>query len=714
MTNETRYPPRDQPRRHDAPPDSSLAEHPAASRQALYHIIGLGFTNAPANTVPTSLAQYHKQYTGPLIDIEEYCYGVVHPVTKETITHYRKLIKDPLLKELWLKAMSKELHRLAQGCTGITKGTNTIFYLSHADICKIPQDRTVTYARIVIDHQPQKEDPNRVCITVGGNLIDYPSELTTHTADMVSSKILWNSVISTKDARFAGADIKNMYLETPLDRYEYMKMPIALFPADIIKYYKLMDKVLDGYVYMEIRKGMYGLPQAGVLANKLLKERLARHGYFEQPHTPGLWKHVSRPVWFNLCVDDFGIKYIGREHLQHLYDALRTETYEIVEDLEGDLYCGIALKWNYTKRYVDLAMVKYVMKQMTKYGHVAPLKPQHCPYSPNPIKYGKDNQAPSPLDDSPLLDAAGKKRVQQIVGSFLYYARAVDPTILMALSEISSQQSAPTENTMKRVNQFLDYMWTHPDAIIRYRASDMILNVHSDASYLSAPKARSRAGGYFFLGSLPRDGDPIKLNGAIHVTCTILKLVAASAAEAELGALFLNAQEAKVIRLVLAELGHPQPPTPIHIDNTTTVGIVNNTIKRQRSRSMEMRYFWLLDGATQQYFKFYYQPGLENLGDYPSKHHTADIHQHVRPYYVHMDNSPTLLPRAMKPSTRRGCAEILGDPYSKKSPLPSIAPIGPPSRLAISPKDTSYRVLGQSRIHHRHIAPNNPTRILAQ
>jgi len=163
---------------------------------------------------------------------------------------------------------------------------------------------------------------------------------------------------------------------------------------------------------------------------------------------------------------------------------------------------------------------------------------------------------------------------------------------------------------MKRVNQFLDYMWTHPDAIIRYRATNMILNVHSDASYLSAPKARSRAGGYFFLGSLPRDGDPIKLNGAIHVTCTIIKLVAASAAEAELGALFLNAQEAKVFRLVLAELGHPQPPTPIHNDNTTTVGIVNNTIKRQRSRSMKMRYFWLLDGEMQQYFKFYYQPGL--------------------------------------------------------------------------------------------------------
>jgi hypothetical protein len=123
------------------------------------------------------------------------------------------------------------------------------------------------------------------------------------------------------------------------------------------------------------------------------------------------------------------------------------------------------------------------------------------------------------------------------------------------------------------------------------------------------------AGGYFFLGSTPCDGSPIQINGAVHVTCTILKLVAASSAEAELGTLFLNAQEDKVIRLVLEELGHPQPPTPIHIDNTTTVGIVNNTIKQQHLGTMEIRYFWLLDGEAQLLFQFYYQPGQENLGN---------------------------------------------------------------------------------------------------
>jgi hypothetical protein len=200
----------------------------------------------------------------------------------------------------------------------------------------------------------------------------------------------------------------------------------------------------------------------------------------------------------------------------------------------------------------------------------------------------------------------------------------------------------------------------------------MVLNVHSDASYLSAPQAQSHAGGYFFLGSIPCDSHPIFINGAIHITCMILKLVAASTAEAKLGALFLNAQEAKVIRICLKEFGHPQPPTPIHIDNTTTVSIVNNTIKRQQSRAMEMCYFWLLDGKVQNLFQFHYQPGQENLGNYPSKHHSADIHQHVRPYYVQMNNSPTILPRAARPSSWQGCVETLGDPYRGKTPLPSV------------------------------------------
>jgi hypothetical protein len=560
--------------------------------------------------------------------------GVVNPENGETLTKYEQLLKVPALKQIWAKAMCKELGRLAQGYEG-DPGTETIHFMTIEEIKRIPKDRTVTYARIVVDYRPQKKDPNRVRITVGGNLLkdDYPGELTTRTADLTTSKILWNSTISTDGARYMTADVKNFYLCTPMERYQYMKIKAALIPTEFMDSYHLHDKVYKGFIWMEIRRTMYGLPEAGVLSNQLLRKRLATHGYFELPHTPGLWKHMCRPIWFTLVVDDFGVKYIGKEHADHLMHALKQD-YEVEEDWTGSLYCGIKLQWNYKLGYVDTQMGNYVRKNLLKYNHEKPRKKQDCPYEPYPKKYGTAAQDVEPPDTSAPLNATDAKWIQRVVGSFLYYARAIDATILMALNAIANEQKHPTQRTKERVLQFLDYMATHPDAVVRFYKSDMILQGHSDASYLSAPEARSRAAGYWFLGSLPQNGKPLTLNGAILVLCTLLKFVAASAAEAELGALFLNAKEAKVMRLTLHELGHPQPPTPIHIDNSTTVGIVNNTIKRQKSRSMEMQYFWLLDGKIQQLFDFQYHPGLENLADYPSKHHSGRHHQEVRPYYV--------------------------------------------------------------------------------
>ena len=122
-----------------------------------------------------------------------------------------------------------------------------------------------------------------------------------------------------------------------------------------------------------------------------------------------------------------------------------------------------------------------------------PKKLQRCPYSPEPKRFGTEAQAPLPPDSSPKLDAKGIKRVQQIVGSILYYARAVDMTVLMALSSIAVEQTTATEKTMERCTQLLDYLAGQPEAIIRFHASNMILNIHSDASYLSEAKARSRA-----------------------------------------------------------------------------------------------------------------------------------------------------------------------------------------------------------------------------
>ena len=124
------------------------------------------------------------------------------------------------------------------------------------------------------------------------------------------------------------------------------------------------------------------------------------------------------------------------------------------------------------------------------------------------------------------------------------------------------KQTNATENTLKRTEDLLDYAPTHPEAKIRYRASEMILQIHTDASYLSEPKARSRAAGHYFLGWLPHDNQPIRLNGAIHTLCTVLKFVASSAAEAELGALFFKHKTRKSIKTYLGGDGTPTTTHP--------------------------------------------------------------------------------------------------------------------------------------------------------
>ena len=123
------------------------------------------------------------------LKLEQIGCGVVHPITKETLTKYDKLANDPITRDVWQKAMCKEIERLAQGF-GKAAGTNTIFFMSKEEIRTFPRDRTVTYVRIVVDYRPQNDDPNRVSITVGVNLIEYPGKLTTRTADLTTMKIL--------------------------------------------------------------------------------------------------------------------------------------------------------------------------------------------------------------------------------------------------------------------------------------------------------------------------------------------------------------------------------------------------------------------------------------------------------------------------------------------------------------------------------------------
>ncbi|KAL7481107.1 hypothetical protein ACHAW6_006791 [Cyclotella cf. meneghiniana] len=141
---------------------------------------------------------------------------------------------------------------------------------------------------------------------------------------MLTTKILLKSIISTKDACFMTIDIKDFYLNTPMERPKYMRLKLADIPDDFIALYKLNQLTTsDGYVYVLIQKGMYDLAQAGIIAQQLFKQHLAKKGYRQSALTPGFWKHDWHPISFTLCVNDFGVKYVGIKHAHHLIKTLK-------------------------------------------------------------------------------------------------------------------------------------------------------------------------------------------------------------------------------------------------------------------------------------------------------------------------------------------------------------------------------------------------------
>eukprot|EP00804_Cyclotella_cryptica_P023186 CCRYP_000381-RA/>CCRYP_000381-RA protein AED:0.13 eAED:0.11 QI:0/0/0/1/0.33/0.25/4/0/1130 len=446
------------------------------------------------------------------------------------LMEYRHLIANPKYRDTWTSAYGKELGRLAQGLPGTVAGTNTIVFISK---CDIPSDRwrDVTYGRIVANFRPKKDDPHSIQLTVGGNHINFPGDCGIPIANLLTTKDLLNSVVSTVGARFMTIDIKDFYLNTPMARPEFMPLKLSNMPNNIIEHYALHTIATeDGFVYIGIQKGMYILPQAGIIAQQLLEKRLAAEGYHQSTITPSYWKHDWRPTSFALCVDDFGVKYVGRGHANHLLKTLNT-FYQTSQDWNRTRYLGLTIAWDYTKRRVSIYMPGYCSKAKHHFHHIKPLKRQDQPYPHTAPTYGAAQQYTHPPDTSPPLSKPDALFVKEVIGVFLYYARAVDCTMLAALGSLAAQQANPTQLTLSYVKHFLDYAASHPDARVPFHASDVVLAVHSDALYLSKTKARSRADGRFFMST--NDVFPPN-NGAVLTISQIIKVVMSSAAEAEL------------------------------------------------------------------------------------------------------------------------------------------------------------------------------------
>jgi hypothetical protein len=196
---------------------------------------------------------------------------------------------------------------------------------------------------VICEVHPDKDDPNCTRITIGGNRICYPGNVGTNTVLLELLKLLLNSVLSQKGARFSSIDLKNFYFDTPMPESEHISIKILDIPNELINKDKLAGLDRDGWIYFKIRQGCYGLPQAGILANDLLRSCLEAEGFYEAASTPGLWHHKWRPIQFCLIIDDFGIKYVGLEHFNYLLGILK-KFHGLQYSMAGDKFAGMDIE----------------------------------------------------------------------------------------------------------------------------------------------------------------------------------------------------------------------------------------------------------------------------------------------------------------------------------------------------------------------------------
>jgi hypothetical protein len=268
-------------------------------------------------------------------------------------------------------------------------------------------------------------------------------------------KLLVNSVLSQRNARLATMDLKNFYLNTPLDQPEYVRIKLVDIPQEFIGKYKLNEIARNSLIYFEMHRGMYSLPQAGILANKLLQDSHAEFDYYKAATTPRLWHYKWRPVMFALIVDDFAIQYVGDSHLDHFCQALKKH-YKVSEESNGTCFAGMTLKWNYSPIHAKcsccLSMPGYILNVCTRYKHLMPTKCQLSPHKHCEIIFGQTTQLTHVDPYSHPCSTVGVKRIQGIIGALLYYAHTVNNKLLATLSTLSSQQATATEATDVAMN----------------------------------------------------------------------------------------------------------------------------------------------------------------------------------------------------------------------------------------------------------------------
>ena len=345
----------------------------------------------------------------------------------------------------WITAAEEEFNRLIDS-------TKTMELITKENI---PKGRQISYYNPQVKIKIKNDVKTfRVRGTYGGNLSDYDGEVAARTAELLTVKCLINSTVARK-RKLLFADIVDFYLGSIMTRPEYMFVLGKQIPENTKKKLGIVGCKDDEKIYFKINKGIYGLRQAGKLAQDQLFDHLKQHGFTSCQNTPCLFKHATRDIMFCLVVDDFGISYNNKEDVEYLISVIEKK-YKLTVDWEGKKYLGMTIEQDLKKETITLSMPGYVQKALVRFNITKSKNDTNSPSIYIKPEYGKQAQLDT-IDPNaePVTDPKFKKLLQQVVGVFLYYARAVDPTMLTSLSKLASQQANPTQSTVEALNRFL-------------------------------------------------------------------------------------------------------------------------------------------------------------------------------------------------------------------------------------------------------------------
>ena len=293
---------------------------------------------------------------------------------------------------------------------------------------------------------------------------------------------------------------------------EYMKLQIYKNFREIIDQYNINDIFYpNGWVCIEFRIGILGLKRVGRIPNDRLTSHLANFGYYPTRLKLGLWKYESWPITFSLVMDNFSDKYGRKKHANHVLASLH-QLYTVTEDWNGRIFIGMTLEWNYIGKNVNVSMPGYIPAMIHHLQHRIPVQHQDDPNTWTKPTYGAKVQYAPNTDNSPVLSDTEIRHIQSVIGNLLYYALAVDPTILVAIRTVFRERSKATKNcrSMQLVDGLLCVKPLSHNSIHSFRYGTL----HSEQRFLSLwiPGKESR-GGTFFLSDIPNDSNtpPIEI-----------------------------------------------------------------------------------------------------------------------------------------------------------------------------------------------------------